>query len=388
MGMAQIGICVCNDGNVAQLDCADTTPGGRHYRIEVYRASQPSGGFGITNSGSRVEHICGAEHLGPRSNKIFRYFFAVNSSDASPSTKNEMTITLEGREELTPPGMPEGSWDVRLRDLDVNSPTYGAVARATIAPKSEPGQYDLGYEFRLASSDIKKVQVISPLAAGVTKLNPDLTDLGDDERLPAKVMLSQNTLSKISGGEASNTSRAASVALAMRRKDVDSVLRSDIEIISHPHLKKFRENLDEYEEFGDFGLKAIHPGTNLTGPNARLAAESIFVRQYRAALILFGRLSSPGMADGAATPAILGSLRKQTRPGVYHVFIGAAMSHMGVFKLGLDKVHSDYGGIPMKLAPGSRLENDASPVVDSWRGNQTLGEIANIFYLADAPGTY
>lgn len=83
----------------------------------------------------------------------------------------------------------------------------------------------------------------------------------------------------------------------------------------------------------------------------------MFVRQYRAALILLGRITSPEMAGGANQPEslTLAKASTNTRPGVYQTFVGAAINHVGIYKLGTDKVHSDYEGIPMKLAPGSRL---------------------------------
>ncbi len=73
MGLGQTAISVCNDGNVSQLDVTDKLLGGPYYRIEVYRCSQPSGGYGVTASGSRVEYICGKDHLAPSSHRIFRY---------------------------------------------------------------------------------------------------------------------------------------------------------------------------------------------------------------------------------------------------------------------------------------------------------------------------
>lgn len=96
------------------------------------------------------------------------------------------------------------------------------------------------------------------------------------------------------------------------------------------------------------------------------------------------------MARDASDPSSLSLVNSgtNTRPGVYNIFVGAAINHIGIYKLGLDKVHSDYGGIPMKLAPGSRLENDMSPIVEAWRCNQTLGEVADIYYLADPPSEY
>jgi hypothetical protein len=59
MAISQVVISVCNDGNVSQLDCTDTVNGGVYYRIEVYRSSQPSGGLGVTFSGSRLKISAG-----------------------------------------------------------------------------------------------------------------------------------------------------------------------------------------------------------------------------------------------------------------------------------------------------------------------------------------
>src|SRR5947209_14299356 len=114
MALGQVAISVCNDGNVAQLDVEDQVPGGIYYRIEVYRASQPAGGYGVTLSGSRAEDISGRDHLREGSNRVFRYIFSVGNRD---SHKSDLPVLLEGREELNPPGLPDGSWDIRLRDL-------------------------------------------------------------------------------------------------------------------------------------------------------------------------------------------------------------------------------------------------------------------------------
>ncbi len=127
MGLGQTVISVCNDGNVSQLDVTDKLLGGPYYRIEVYRCSQPSGGYGVTASGSRVEYICGKDHLAPNSNRIFRYTFSLGDGS---SVLTHLPSVLEGREEFNPDGMPNGSWEVRLRDIDPMSMSYGAVLRA------------------------------------------------------------------------------------------------------------------------------------------------------------------------------------------------------------------------------------------------------------------
>lgn len=375
MALSQIAIGVCNDGNVSQLDVTDQVNGGVYYRIEVFRSSQPSGEYGLTLSGSRVEDICGIDHLTPLSNQAFRYIFSVGDKGIH---SDNFPILLEGREVFNPSGMPDGSWEIRIRDLDASSPTYGSILRATAAPKTGAGKYTIQYELRLAEN-VNLVPIHSPLQEKITQLNPTLPDLGEDlQDLPNPVGVSNSRLRANT-----NLLGAFSFDTSMKTSKVSKAIEPAISLISHKRFTKFRENLDSYEAFGDFGAKAVHPGTNLIGPNAKLAAESIFVRQYRAALVILGRLVSPDMARGAAQPQSLAYTPTNTRPGVYAKFVGAAINNIGIYKLGLDKVHSDYGGVPMKLAPGSRLENDATPVADAWRCNQTLGEIAKALYLAD-----
>jgi len=377
MGLSQVAICVCNDGNVAQLDVTDKLNGGIYYRIEVYRASQPSGGYGVTLSGSRVEDICGIDHLSARSNQIFRYTFSVGDHT---TPKGALRTVLEGREEFNPQGTPDGSWDVRIRDLDPTSPSYGTILRATASPKVAPKEYDIHYEFRPATG-AKPVEITSGLHAKIADVNPTLSDIGTPLTAIGNPVgiLSVGTL-----GTGGSIPKTMALAAGLKTSAVDSLIAPHLTIMSHQDFTTFRANLDAYEAFGDFGAKATHPGTNLVGPNAVLAAESIFVRQYRAALVLLGRLTSPDMAGGAlpASALSLAMAKTNTRPGVYAIFVGAAINNIGIYKLGLDKVHSDYGGIPMKLAPGSRLEDGATPVADATRCNQTLGEIANAYYLA------
>lgn len=381
MALQQAQISVCNDGNVSQLDVTDNRPEGKYFRIEVYRSSQPSAGYGVTLSGSRVEDICGKDHLTQGSNRVFRYTFSVGTNKTH---KGDLPTLLEGREEFNPVGMPDGSWDVRIRDIDAESPTYGSLLHATAKPTGETKGYEVSYSLRRADPGIKRIHIRSPLARKLVELNPELADISTELDLLAKPVSVRNGI--ISLGEAPPCT--IELRSTCRAADIDNGLEEVLKTISHPDFARFRMNLDEYEAFGDFGAKPTHPGTNLTGPHAELAAESIFVRQYRAALVLLGRITSPDMARGAGQPRSLATAISNTRPGVYAIFVGAAINHIGIYKLGLDKVHSDYGGIPMRLAPGSRLENDAMPVADAWRCNQTLGEIADLYYLSEPSATY
>jgi len=383
MPLAQAGISVCNDGNVSQLDVEDRIPGGNgpFYRIEVYRSSQPSGGYGVTLSGSRVEHICGVDHLTPKSNQVFRYTFSVGTADGN---RSDVPTLLEGREEFNPNGMPDGSWDVRIRDLDPSSSTYGSIIHASAAPNGQPKGYDIQYSLLRADAATNKVAISSPLPKLIVDLNPDLPDLANDlDGLATRIEVMSSGIQK-----RETPPTILSLNATIQSSHVEHGIADILAALSHPDFSRFRHNLDLYEAFGDFGAKPTHPGTNLIGPNAALAAESIFVRQYRAALVLLGRVVSPDMVRGAGQPLSLAQARTNTRPGVYAIFVGAAINHIGIYKLGLDKVHSDYGGVPMKIAPGSRLEDDSVPVADAWRCNQTLGEIADTYYLANPPSVY
>ena len=330
--------------------------------------------IGVTLSGSRVEDIAASDHLTPHSNQIFRYFLAVGDEKTH---RGSVPILLEGREEFNPPGMPEGSWDVRVRDLDAKSPTYGAMLRATAAPSTDG--YDLHYEFRLPTG-AKPLAFFSPLHRKVTELNPTLIDIGTPlDKHPRPLSLTGKNLAPLSIG--ASAPKPLSIKSTMKTVDVDGSFQAALELISHPQFEHFRRNLDAYEAFGDFGAKATHPGTNLTGPNAALAAKSNFVRQYRAALILTGRLSSPEMALGAVTPKSLADASTNPRPGVYAVFVGAAINDIGIYKLGLDKVFTVTTEVFQSARPGSALENGATPVADARRCNETLGQIANLLYL-------
>ncbi|HCG01741.1 MAG TPA: hypothetical protein DEV93_14510 [Chloroflexi bacterium] len=370
MAISQVAISVCNDGNVSQLDCADTINGGVYYRIEVYRSSQPSGGYGVTSSGSRAEDICGIDHLEPHSNRTFRYIFSITDWE-DRSGGGTVPIVLEGWEQFNPDEAPDGSWEIRLRDLDSSSEAYGSIFRVAAQPE-EAGKYRIHYELRLADRE-DRVAIHSPLEASITELSPSLVDLGSPlEKLGSPMNAGEGELSE-----------PLLLDVSMERAEIDERLRAITHLISDSRFVRFRENLDKYEAFGDFGPKAVHPGTNLAGPNKQLASESIFARQYRAALVFVGRVVSPEMARGAADPLSLAETTTNTRPGVYEKFVTATVSNIAIYKLGLDKVHSDYGGVPMKLAPGSRMEDRAEPVEDAWRCNQTLGEIAKLLYLTN-----
>src|SRR5262249_53457182 len=150
--------------------------------------------------------------------------------------------------------------------------------------------------------ELDRVQIVSPLSAPIASLNPGLPDLSSDLAvLGTAVKLDGDGLVDVKTGESHNLE----VSSPSSHSDLDRKDSSIVQTIQHPKFARFVANLDAYEAFGDFGAKPTHPGTNLIGPNAQLAAESIFVRQYRSALVLLGRLVSPEMAFGASKPLSL-----------------------------------------------------------------------------------
>lgn len=376
MALKRAEISVCNDGNVSQVDASDNDPNGRYYRIEVYRCSQPGGGYGITLSGSRVEAVCGRDHLTEASNRVFRYTFSVGTMAAR---KGELPIVLEGREEFNPPGMPEGSWDVRIRDLDPESPSYGSILHVTARPTGKDRGYELSYALHLSKQGIEPAPVHSPLTRRLSELNPGLDDLSSDlDQLARPVSVQDGELTFTPAQPLTVVLNANSTP-----SDLNNALEGIRTTLSHPDFAKFRHHLSEYEALGDFRVTPPHPGTNLVGPDSQAAAESMLFPPYRAALVLLGPILSPDAMRAAQGPRSAPAVIPDTGPHDYTISVGAVVDHRGCYSLSLDKVYSDYGGIPMRLAPGSRLENEAAPIADASRCIQTLGEIAGIHYLSE-----
>lgn len=127
--------------------------------------------------------------------------------------------------------------------------------------------------------------------------------------------------------------------------------------------------------------KGVHLGDNLVGEYRQLASECLLIRAYRASMILIGCVSDPDMFLGTENQKDEESpLASYTKPGVYSVYLSAYFLNYDIYHLAIDKVHSDYGGVPMKLAPGSKMETGIKPLVDSTRANITLAELTMGFY--------
>lgn len=359
MALRQVAASVQNDGNYCQLDLQDTDFRGPLMRIETFRCSQPAGEHGVTQAGTRVEDLAGNDHLKEHSNRTFRHVFSVQSG-------NQQKVTLEIREVFTT----EGAWEIRGRDLDPASASFGSVLAIQVEPTG-PDAYRLQYEVRKPRGELRPVLVASPLSKPVTSLVPGLADIGAplDELGPVDRSLRSNPLAGMIGRRSG-------------RADVNSFFQDFASNFDREHLARWAKNVQVYERFGDFRDKCVHPGTNLTGPFKDLASEYILIRAYRGSLITMGRVCDPAMSQYPPDPWTLDQpLALDPKPGVYAPFLSAYVVGIPIYQLGIDKVHSDYGGIPMALSPGSKLENGRMPIVDSTRANITLAELAVLYYV-------
>ena len=357
MAIQQVAASVQNDGNFSQLDLQDRDFGGPLMRIETFRCSQPSGEFGVTEAGTRVEYISGLDHLSSKSNRVFRHIFSVGD----PSNPK---VTLEIREEFDQ----HGSWEIRVRDLDPESESFGCLMIARATPASE-GLYQLRYEL-LQQPDVERILLTSPLTAHVTDIVPGLNDIGASTEDLGGIDLNLKA-NPLEGELAWNSDY-----------DTSSTFFNEFEaLFKQRRFSTWSKNVQTYERFGDFRDKCIHPGINIVGSNPQLASEYIPIRAYRGSLIMIGRIFDPDMAKGGfSLSGIDNPLSIDPKPGVYMPFLSAYVLGIPIHQLGIDKVHSDYGGVPMALAPGSRLETGISPQVDSRAANQTLARLAVLFY--------
>lgn len=359
MAMKQVASSVQNDGNWCYLDVRDEEYDGPLMRIETYRCSQPSGGFGITKSGTRVEHLAGTDHLTSESNRILRHAFSVEDEN-----KNQK-VTLEIREIYDE----SGAWEVRTRDLDPDSKSFGYVLVINANPEKDD-TYRLRYEIRKPQVRMPEVLVTSPLSDRITELVPGFADIGAP-------------VDQLGVVDTSISANPFDVALDWRlgSEHNTSVFEAFASNFQREPLAQWAKNVQTYLYFGDYRDKGIHPGDNIVGEHRQLAVESMLIRGYRSSMIMLGKVCDPDMSKGvmsfwdAKDP-----LAVYTKPGVYSVFLSAYILNYGIYQLSIDKVHSDYGGIPMKLAPGSKMETGISPIVDSRRANITLAELAMAFY--------
>ncbi|AFM20288.1 hypothetical protein Mycch_5653 (plasmid) [Mycolicibacterium chubuense NBB4] len=156
------------------------------------------------------------------------------------------------------------------------------------------------------------------------------------------------------------------------------------ELLASQEYSRWQQNVVQYLRFGDFRDKAVHPGVNLTGPNPRLTSELMTVRSYRSSMIQLGRVFDVDMTPkrnkllDATAP-----IEVDSKPGVYAIFLSAYLANIDAYKLSLDKVHSDYSGVPLALMAGSRMENGIEPRVSADNANRALAELAFAFYIGE-----
>lgn len=365
MATVQVSASVQNDGNFAHLDQFDPVKG-LLKRIEVFRCSQPSGPFGITGAGSPATAICGADHLTKISNRVHRSIYSEGQRSA------RISALLEIREEMNPHSLPEGSWDVRIRDVDARSPVFGHLMRALIVPqKSESGVYEITYEVRGRKS--KPTLIVSPLEKPLTELASDLPDLGvEPSELPPLVKpVTPKPIKFMVTPEAT-------------RKQLDEVFSPFYKLQKHQDFHFWFQNIEALLQFGDLGPKSVHPGMNLSGENPHLVSDYIVWRKYRLAMVLLGRFVSDEMSK-AVLPmkGPLRPLENNAKPGVYSIYVLAYKLNISLYQLVLDKVYSDYGGIPMEKSPGSRLETGRSPVIDATKAIRAAADLAHAFFLSE-----
>jgi hypothetical protein len=355
MAVSQIKASFQNDGNFSQLDLQDIRLNGPVMRIETFRCSQPCGEFGVTAAGSSVEAIAGEDHLQPSSNRTFRHVFSVGPP-------NHVKATLEIREVFSE----DGSLEVITRDIDGLSRSFGAILIARSAPIWEG--VSLHYEVRRPDRCWARV-IKSPVTAAITEQIPALLDLSKASEMSKDVGVSSRFEGKLlwSGDNAATLRRLDEFAALVRE--------------SNP---EWTRNVKTYERMGDFRDKCIHDGTNLIGDFVALASEYVLIRAYRMSLITLGKIFDLAMSAGADRIQLEQPLMLDTKPGVYAAFLSAYAMNIGLYQLGIDKVHSDYGSIPMKLRPGSRLENGAKPIADATNLNRMLALLAALYYVPAA----
>jgi hypothetical protein len=357
MGVRQINASFQNDGNSAQLAVRDIEGNGPLMRIETFRCSQPDGPFGENAAGTAVHVIAGSDHLVAASNRRFRHIFSAGQPERP-------IALLEIREEFAE----DGSFEVRTRDIDARSESCGSVLVASAQPTARG--VAVRYELRRPKT-VHAALITSPVLSSVSQ-QLAVADLG--EPLFALGSIEPLGQDRVFEGELLAGHNNASALAELDR--FSAALRE-----ANP---AWSGNVVLYERMGDFRDKCIHPGTNLTGQNARLASEFLLIRAYRMSLIALGRAFDPAMAAGAAALNMNTPLELDTKPGVYAVFLSAYALNIALYQLGLDKVHSDYGGVPMSVSPGSRLENASTPIVDATNLNRMLALLAAFYYVPEA----
>lgn len=364
MAIQQVKQSFQNDGNFSLLELKDLDFDGITMRLETFRASHPAkGNFDRTAAKTTAEFLTGSDHLTKGSNQIFRYIFSIKD----PKT-GVFIVTLELREKF----YEDGSWDVKMRDLDYRSPSYGTAVTCTINLCKEAikrGYYRLVYE--VYNPEISsRFMIVSPLSNKITSLDKQFADISQANGRLGKLRIAHTIDLKIK----------------TLPEETADLLEPLVKRLEDTMYSTFAQNVEVYLRFNNFRYKCVHTGENLIGDRPKPASEYMAVHPCRASMILFGRLFDKTMEKvnhlkpGISLWTEQAPLSYDVKPAGYLVFILAHILNIEIYQLSLDKLHSDYGGVPMKLKPGSKLENEAQPVKNAYLANLTLAEIAVAFY--------
>lgn len=98
-------------------------------------------------------------------------------------------------------------------------------------------------------------------------------------------------------------------------------------------------------------------------------------------MIFGGRSFAIEMGQAASVIGPLVPDQNDSKGNVYHLWVSGFTNGVALHRLIVDKIHSDYGGIPMALQPGSKIENGTQPIVDATEANRACAAIADALYL-------
>jgi hypothetical protein len=174
------------------------------------------------------------------------------------------------------------------------------------------------------------------------------------------------------------------VESSTNRSELDHAFERLGRIRNVAQQRTWLDNIESYLRFGDLGPKSVHPGSNLRGDEQELVSDYLVWRKYRFSMMVLARGFVEEMSR--ATDPVSGPLRRgenDSKPGVYSLYILGGVLGIGVYNLVLDKVYSDYGGIPMAHAPGSRMETGIEPVADAGPALRTGSDLAQAFFLRE-----
>lgn len=350
-----------NDGNFSQIDLNASSTNDRALRLESFRGSHPMQGKNYrTAAGTTAYALTGADHLRTSSSQVFRHVVSI----AEEKKGTAHIVILEIRELF----QEDGSWQVKLRDLDCNSASYGQMIVCTVTPQpgKRSGSYRLTYEI-YDPQVVTGYMMTSPLADSIHNLDRRLLDISE------------------TGGKQGVCQLSAThhVDLHAAQSEIDSFLQPFINRLRETPYSRFIENVRRFLKFGSLQGKCQHDGENLTGQYRDRVAEQLGYFASSVSMILLGSLFCD-LSRTAVAPSF--SLWEQPEPmslvtpSIASPYLLAHVADIELYQLILDKVHSDYRGLRMKQPAGSMLENGAKAIKSAYRANQTLAEIAVLFY--------